>query len=94
MSSRSLQRTVSPRREQYSHLLDEMVGCGDMVMLEPLSEETIIENLRKRYESGNIYTYIGSVVVSINPYRTLGIYGSEFVAEYRSRNMFEMPPHL
>lgn len=55
MSSRSLQRTVSPRREQYSHLLDEMVGCGDMVMLEPLSEETIIDNLRKRYESGNIY---------------------------------------
>ena len=55
MSSRSLQRMVSPRREQYSHLLDEMVGCGDMVMLDPLSEETLMENLRKRYKGGHIY---------------------------------------
>ena len=46
---------VSPRREQYSHLLDEMVGCGDMVMLDPLSEETLMENLRKRYKGGHIY---------------------------------------
>ena len=46
---------VSPRREQYSHLLDEMVGCGDMVMLDPLSEETLMENLKKRYKDGHIY---------------------------------------
>ena len=46
---------VSPRREQYSHLLDEMVGCGDMVMLDPLSEETLMENLKKRYKGGHIY---------------------------------------
>ena len=43
------------RREQYSHLLDEMVGCGDMVLLEPLTEESLVENLKKRYDSGEIY---------------------------------------
>ena len=50
-----LRRIVSPRKEQYSHLLDEMVGCGDMVLLEPLTEENIIENLKKRYAAGDIY---------------------------------------
>ena len=45
----------SPGREQYSHLLDEMSGCGDMVLLEPLTEDSLVENLRTRYESGEIY---------------------------------------
>ena len=53
-----LRHIVSPRKEQYSHLLDEMVGCGDMVLLEPLTEENIIENLRKRYTAGDIYVSI------------------------------------
>ena len=53
-----LRRVVSPRKEQYSHLLDEMVGCGDMVLLEPLTEDNIIENLKKRYTAGDIYVRI------------------------------------
>ena len=40
---------------RYSHLLEEMVGCGDVVLLEPLSEETLVENLRTRYQNGEIY---------------------------------------
>lgn len=46
---------MSPRKEQYSHLLDETVGCGDMVLLDPLTEENMIENLKRRYSSGEIY---------------------------------------
>lgn len=53
-----LRRIVSPRKEQYSHLLDEMIGCGDMVLLEPLTEDNIIENLKKRYTAGDIYVRI------------------------------------
>lgn len=53
-----LRRIVSPRKEQYSHLLDEMVGCGDMVLLEPLTEDNIIENLKKRYTAGDIYVRV------------------------------------
>ena len=44
-----------PRLHRYSHLLDEMVGCGDMVLLEPLTEEGLLLNLKQRYESGEIY---------------------------------------
>ena len=41
-------RPMSPRKEQYSHLLDETVGCGDMVLLDPLSEGNMMENLKRR----------------------------------------------
>lgn len=51
----SLRRSISPRKEQYSSLLDEMIGCGDMVLLEPLTENSMIENLKKRYSAGDIY---------------------------------------
>lgn len=41
-----------------------------------------------------LQTYIGPVVVSINPYRKIDIYTPEHIEEYRSRNIFEMPPHM
>ena len=54
----SLRRSVSPRKEQYSSLLDEMIGYGDMVLLEPLTEKSMIENLKTRYNAGEIYVSI------------------------------------
>lgn len=46
------------KKLRYSHLLDEMVGCGDMVLLEPLTEESLLENLKRRYHSGEIYVSV------------------------------------
>lgn len=48
------------KKLRYSHLLDEMVGCGDMVLLEPLTEENLLDNLKTRYDSGEIYVSWGS----------------------------------
>ena len=39
-------------------------------------------------------TYIGNVVVSVNPYRSLPLYTQELISEYRSRNIYELPPHV
>lgn len=36
-------------------MLDDMVGVGDMVLLEPLSEDALIENLWDRYNNKDIY---------------------------------------
>ncbi|KAH9371684.1 hypothetical protein HPB48_018268 [Haemaphysalis longicornis] len=50
--------------------------------------------LPTRFNGGRVYTYIGEVCVSVNPYRTLNIYGPEQVADYRGREIFERPPHV
>ncbi|KAM9365351.1 unconventional myosin-Ib isoform 2-T3 [Pholidichthys leucotaenia] len=80
--------------EVKTSLLDNMIGVGDMVLLEPLSEESFILNLKKRFDHSEIYTYIGSVVISINPYRSLPIYTPDKVEEYRNRNFYELSPHI
>uniref|UniRef100_A0A8C3VEE4 Myosin IB n=1 Tax=Catharus ustulatus TaxID=91951 RepID=A0A8C3VEE4_CATUS len=80
--------------EVKTSLLDDMIGVGDMVLLEPLNEDSFINNLKKRFDHNEVYTYIGSVVISINPYRSLPIYTPEKVEEYRNRNFYELSPHI
>ncbi|XP_067371190.1 unconventional myosin-Ib isoform X7 [Channa argus] len=80
--------------EVKTSLLDNMIGVGDMVLLEPLSEDSFLENLRKRFDHNEIYTYIGSVVISMNPYRSLPIFTPDKVEEYRNRNFYELSPHI
>jgi len=42
-----------------------------------------LKNLKDRHSSGLIYTYIGEVCISINPYKTLDIYGKPAVNHYK-----------
>ncbi|XP_054715568.1 unconventional myosin-Id-like [Uloborus diversus] len=69
-------------------------GIGDFVLLEDISKEAFMKNLKTRYSAGHIYTYIGEVCVSVNPYRTMNIYGQDYVGSYRGREIFERPPHI
>lgn len=47
-----------------------------------------------RYTAGRYYTYIGEVCISLNPYKTLSIYGQDRVNEYKGREIFERSPHI
>ncbi|KAL1775257.1 unconventional myosin-Ia [Sigmodon hispidus] len=75
-------------------LLEGSVGVEDLVLLEPLDEDSLIKNLQLRYEKKEIYTYIGNVVISVNPYQQLPIYGPEFIAKYRDYTFYELKPHI
>jgi myosin heavy subunit len=44
------------------------------VLLPTPSEDSISENLDKRLKKGIIYTYIGNVLVSVNPFEQLPLY--------------------
>ncbi|GFO41945.1 unconventional myosin-id-like [Plakobranchus ocellatus] len=69
-------------------------GIGDFVLLHELSLAAFMDNLRHRFEKGRIYTYIGEVVVSVNPYRPMDIYSPAYVQNYKDREIFERPPHI
>ncbi|XP_067601878.1 unconventional myosin-Ig isoform X3 [Pseudorca crassidens] len=75
---------------------DEGPECGkpDFVLLDQVTMEDFMENLKLRFEKGHIYTYIGEVLVSVNPYQELPLYGPEAIARYQGRELYERPPHL
>ncbi|XP_029540195.1 unconventional myosin-Id [Oncorhynchus nerka] len=69
-------------------------GKADFVLLDSVSLEEFMANLKLRFEKGRIYTYIGEVVVSVNPYRGMNIYGRDTIEQYKGRELYERPPHL
>ncbi|XP_040194329.1 unconventional myosin-Ic isoform X3 [Rana temporaria] len=73
----------------------DRVGVQDFVLLENYtSEAAFIENLRKRFKENLIYTYIGSVLVSVNPYKDLEIYSKQHMERYRGVSFYEVSPHI
>ncbi|KAH6669337.1 P-loop containing nucleoside triphosphate hydrolase protein [Halenospora varia] len=70
------------------------IGVSDLTLISKVTPEAINENLKKRFEAGEIYTYIGHVLVSVNPFRDLGIYTDQVLDGYKGKNRLEMPPHV
>ncbi|XP_019878612.1 unconventional myosin IC isoform X2 [Aethina tumida] len=79
-----------------THLQDrDRVGVQDAVLLEDYTNEKVFsENLEKRFKENVIYTYIGPVLISVNPYKELNIYGDNDIKAYSGKHFFEVPPHV
>ncbi|RXN01564.1 Unconventional myosin-Id [Acipenser ruthenus] len=69
-------------------------GKSDFVLLDEVNMEQFLDNLKLRFEKDRIYTYIGEVVVSMNPYKQMDIFGKEVIESYQGRELYERPPHL
>ncbi|XP_053132451.1 unconventional myosin-XV isoform X2 [Hemicordylus capensis] len=69
-------------------------GVEDMTQLEDLQEGVVLRNIKRRFDRGLIYTYIGSILVSMNPYKMHNIYGTDHVLQYEGKALGENPPHL
>lgn len=69
-------------------------GVDDMVMLPKIDESSLVDNLKKRYDSDAIYTNIGPVLLSVNPYKDLGIWGQDYILLYQGKQRHENPPHI
>ncbi|KAI6031444.1 myosin-1 [Pisolithus microcarpus] len=72
----------------------KQVGVSDMTLLTTISNESINDNLQKRWLNAEIYTYIGGVLISVNPFRDLGIYTDDVLQKYKGKNRLEVPPHV
>ena len=42
-----------------------------MIMLDNVQENAVRDNLKKRYAKDEIYTYIGDVLISVNPFKNI-----------------------
>lgn len=83
-----------PKKATFDTTKKREIGVSDLTLLSKVSNEAINDNLKKRFEGAEIYTYIGHVLVSVNPFRDLGIYTDKVLDSYRGKNRLEMPPHV
>ena len=93
------------RKEHASLVLSEIVSqfispdadegrVEDLCSLEELSEQDMLCNLRARFNNKNIYTYVGSILISVNPYYYYSIYNPKYTAMYMGKTFGAHPPHV
>ncbi|KAK3383052.1 P-loop containing nucleoside triphosphate hydrolase protein [Lasiosphaeria ovina] len=86
--------SAKPKKATFDTTKKKEIGVSDLTLLSKVSNEAINDNLKRRFEGAEIYTYIGHVLVSVNPFRDLGIYTDQVLDSYRGKNRLEMPPHV
>ncbi|XP_035228007.1 unconventional myosin-Ie-like [Stegodyphus dumicola] len=65
-----------------------------MVLLTKITEPAIVENLKKRYLDDQIFTYIGPVLISVNPFKQMPYFTEREVEQYQGAASYENPPHI
>jgi myosin-5 len=54
----------------------------------------VLQNLRVRYASQNVYTYSGIVLIAMNPFARIPLYTNELIHAYSGKRKGELEPHL
>ncbi|XP_020591593.1 myosin-1-like [Phalaenopsis equestris] len=67
-------------------------GVDDLMQLSYLNEPSVLYNLQYRYDRDMIYTKAGPVLVAINPFKEVQLYGSDYIEAYRSKSIDN--PHV
>lgn len=60
-------------------------GVDDLVELGYLNEPSVLHNLQYRYARDVIYSKAGPVLLAINPFKDVQIFGSDFITAYREK---------
>ncbi|KAF3775893.1 Myosin-2 [Nymphaea thermarum] len=64
---------------------DILEGIDDLIQLSYLNEPSVLHNLHCRYLRDLIYTKAGPVLVAVNPFKKVPLYGSETISAYHKR---------
>ena len=54
----------------------------------------VLHTIRNRYAQHSIYTYSGIVLIAVNPFQRVALYGPEVIQAYNGRRRGELEPHL
>lgn len=67
---------------------------NDLCNLPKLTESAILGNLKTRFLKHKIYTYAGSILIAINPFKFLPIYNPKYVKMYDNHQLGKLEPHI
>ncbi|XP_023667480.2 myosin-IIIb [Paramormyrops kingsleyae] len=72
----------------------EILLRDDLAALSDLDEKSLLEALSQRFSQNHIYTYIGDILVSVNPFKYLPLYEKEVAEQYKCHEKSSLPPHI
>lgn len=67
---------------------------ADLCSLPDLNERMLLENLRGRFRQEKIYTYVGEILIVVNPFQFLPIYNPKYVKMYDNHRLGKLEPHI
>ncbi|XAR58625.1 Myosin ATPase [Bertholletia excelsa] len=66
-----------------------------MTKLSYLHEPGVLQNLSTRYQTNEIYTYTGSILIAVNPFQRLPhLYDGHMMEQYKGAPLGELSPHV
>ncbi|KAF8054019.1 hypothetical protein N665_1355s0004 [Sinapis alba] len=71
---------------------DILDGVDDLMQLSYLNEPSVLYNLNYRYNQDMIYTKAGPVLVAVNPFKEVPLYGNRYIEAYRKKS--NESPHV
>uniref|UniRef100_A0A8C7T5Z0 non-specific serine/threonine protein kinase n=1 Tax=Oncorhynchus mykiss TaxID=8022 RepID=A0A8C7T5Z0_ONCMY len=66
----------------------------DLVTLEVLDENSVTEQLQRRYAKDQIYTYVGDILIAVNPFHKMELYSPQYTKMYIGAKRTANPPHI
>ncbi|XP_054033797.1 unconventional myosin-VIIa [Dryobates pubescens] len=67
---------------------------GNLAVLANLDEAVLLDGLRERFLRQQVYTDIGDILIAMNPFQPLPLYGREVSERYRQHERGTLPPHI
>ncbi|XP_076770510.1 unconventional myosin-IXb isoform X21 [Arvicanthis niloticus] len=88
------QPTAAHRLVERGLLPRPQADFDDLCNLPELTEANLLQNLKLRFMQQKIYTYAGSILVAINPFKFLPIYNPKYVKMYENQQLGKLEPHV
>ncbi|CAH1130298.1 unnamed protein product [Ceutorhynchus assimilis] len=72
----------------------ERIVEEDLVDLPRVSEKMILSLLEERFKRKQFYTFVGDILLSINPNERLEIFGTQYHQKYMQKSRSDNAPHI
>ncbi|KAK3742086.1 hypothetical protein QZH41_017546 [Actinostola sp. cb2023] len=85
---------IKTMNHNFSLDLDFRLPDDDLCQLPKLDKDMLLKHLQERFEAGRIYTYVGEILLAVNPFKFFPIYNPKFITTYNNKNLGSLPPHI
>eukprot|EP01100_Stratorugosa_tubuloviscum_P006890 TRINITY_DN291_c0_g3_i1.p1 TRINITY_DN291_c0_g3~~TRINITY_DN291_c0_g3_i1.p1 ORF type:complete len:1408 (+),score=723.87 TRINITY_DN291_c0_g3_i1:55-4278(+) len=83
-----------PTQEEIDKAVMPIIGHEDMTKMDDMNEETLLQNVKIRYETDLIYTFTSAILIAVNPFKFLPVYSQAWVKKYVNKRLGLLSPHI